>query len=288
MSNKSFIAKMEEKILMFTKPEYMDSKEKIDEFIREKSVSHDNIPKGIFKSIDFNGMDVFTFGDENASNVILYVHGGAYINEINYQHLLYCFKLSRKLDAYVVAPVYMLAPNHKSMECLWAIEELYESLLGKHKKINLMGDSAGGGIVLSFCQYIKTIDLAQPDNIVVFSPWVDISMSNPPYDNENDPILGEVGLREIGKSWAGELDTKDYRVSPIFGDNKGLAKTLIFAGTGEIFYKDIEKYVEKLKKDDVDVRFIAGEGLFHIYPLFPSPEAKKAFNVVKKELIGSF
>ena len=273
---------------MFTKPEYMDSKEKIDEFIKEKSVSQDNVPKGIFKSIDFNGMDVFTFGDEMSSNVILYVHGGAYINEINYQHLLYCFKLSRKLDAYVVAPVYMLAPNHKSMECLWAIEELYESLLGKHKKINLMGDSAGGGIVLSFCQYIKTIDLAQPDNIVVFSPWVDISMSNPPYDNENDPILGEVGLREIGKSWAGELDTKDYRVSPIFGDNKGLAKTLIFAGTGEIFYKDIEKYVEKLKKDDVDVRFIAGEGLFHIYPLFPSPEAKKAFNVVKKELIGSF
>jgi acetyl esterase/lipase len=121
---------------------------------------------------------------------------------------------------------------------------------------------------------------------VVFSPWVDISMSNLPYDNENDPILGEVGLRQIGKSWAGELDTKDYRVSPIFGDNKGLAKTLIFAGTGEIFYKDIEKYVEKLKKDDVDVRFITGEGLFHIYPLFPSPEAKKAFNEVKKELSG--
>lgn len=286
MSNKSFIAKIEEKILMFTKPEYMDSKEKIDEFIKEKSVSQDNVPKGIFKSIDFNGLDVFTFGDEMSSNVILYVHGGAYINEINYQHLLYCLKLSRKLDAYVVAPVYMLAPNHKSMECLGAIEVLYESLLQKHKKIILMGDSAGGGIVLSFCQYIKTIDLAQPDNIVVFSPWVDISMSNLPYDNENDPILGEVGLRQIGKSWAGELDTKDYRVSPIFGDNKGLAKTLIFAGTGEIFYKDIEKYVEKLKKDDVDVRFITGEGLFHIYPLFPSPEAKKAFNEVKKELSG--
>ena len=149
-----------------------------------------------------------------------------------------------------------------------------------------MGDSAGGGIVLSFCQYIKTIDLPQPDNVVVFSPWVDISMSNLPYDNENDPILGEVGLREIGKSWAGELDTKDYRVSPIFGDNKGLAKTLVFAGTGEIFYKDIEKYVEKLKKDDVDVRFITGERLFHNYPLFPRPEEKKAFNEVIKDLSG--
>ena len=59
MSNKSFFAKIEEKILMFTKPEYMDSKDKIDEFIREKSLSQDKIPKGIFKSRDFNGMEIF-------------------------------------------------------------------------------------------------------------------------------------------------------------------------------------------------------------------------------------
>ena len=117
MSNKSFFAKIEEKILMSTKPDYMDSKEKVDEFIREKSMSKDKIPNGIFKSRDFNGMDVFTFGDENDS-----IHGGAYINEINYQHLLYCFKLSRKLGAYVVAPVYLLDPNHNAMECIDALE----------------------------------------------------------------------------------------------------------------------------------------------------------------------
>lgn len=79
-----------------------------------------------------------------------------------------------------------------------------------------MGDSAGGGFVLSFCQYLKAIDLPQPNNIVVYSPWVDIALSNPPYDNDSDPILGEIGLREIGKSWAGELDTHDYRVSPLW------------------------------------------------------------------------
>ena len=44
------------------------------------------------------------------------------------------------------------------------------------------------------------------------------------------------------------------------------------------------KYVEMLKRDDVDVRFIEGDGLFHIYPLFPIPEAKHAFNEIKKEM----
>lgn len=286
MSDKrSFFSKIEEVILNFTKPDYMDSSDKTQEFLEEKSKSSDNIPNAIFKSRNIGGLEVFTFGDENAKNTILYIHGGAYVNEINYQHLLYCLKLSRKLDAHVLLPVYPLAPMHKATESFNLITDLYQSLTSKNNLI-LMGDSAGGGFVLSFCQYLKTISLPQPDKIITFSPWVDISMSNPPYDSENDPILGEIGLREIGKSWAGDLNTKDYLVSPIYGDNEGLPRTLIFAGTNEIFCKDIEKYVDNLKKDDVDVKFIIGQGLFHIYPLFPSSEAKKAFKEIKKEIIG--
>ena len=282
---RSFFSKIEEKILNSTKPDYMDSKEKIDLLLNEKSKSSDKIPNTIFKSVDFDGLEVFTFGDENAKNTIVYIHGGAYINEINYQHLLYCRKLSQKLDAYVLLPVYPLAPLHKSTETFEMIVELYKKLTSRNNLI-LMGDSAGGGFVLSFCQHLKTINLPQPDKIITFSPWVDISMGNPPYDSKNDPILGEVGLKEIGRSWAGDLDTKDYRVSPLYGDNKGLPRTLIFAGTGEIFYKDIKRYVENLKNDGVDVKFITGEDQFHIYPLFPSPEARNAFKEIKKEIIG--
>ncbi|WP_458456925.1 alpha/beta hydrolase [Methanobrevibacter sp.] len=285
MVDKSFIARIEEKILKYTKPKYMDSKDEIDDFIKEKSKSPVKIPKAIFKSTSLNGMQVFTFGDENAKNTILYIHGGAYINEINYQHLLYCFLLSRKLNAFVLVPVYPLAPLHNAGETFELMTHLYESLSGR-SNLTVMGDSAGGGFALSFCQYLKTVDLPQPDRIITFSPWVDISMGSAPYDSENDPILGGIGLREIGKSWAGDFDAKDFRVSPIYGDNRGLPRMLIFAGTNEIFYKDIKKYVESIRDDGVDVRFITGEGLFHIYPLFPSPEARNAFKEVKKEIMG--
>ena len=71
----------------------------------------------------------------------------------------------------------------------------------------------------------------------------------------------------------------------MFGDNTGLADTLIFVGENEIFYKDIKKYVENLKKDGVNVRLITGPKLFHIYPLFPIPEAISAFKEIKKEII---
>lgn len=282
---KSFIAKIEEKILKFTKPDYMTSQEKIDSYLLEKSRKTEETVKSRFKSTDFNGMQVFTFGEIESKNTILFIHGGAYVNEINYQHFLFCSLMSKRLDAYVLAPVYPLAPLHEAEESFEKITELYKHMLGFDSKITLMGDSAGGGFILSFCQFIKTIGLPQPEHIITFSPWVDISMSNTPYDDEDDPILGEIGLREIGKSWAGKLDTRDYKVSPLFGDVTGQAPTLIFAGDNEIFYKDIILYVEKLEKSNVNVRFIACEGLFHIYPLFPIPEAKKAFKEIKKEIM---
>ena len=112
-------------------------------------------------------------------------------------------------------------------------------------------------------------------------------MSNPPYDSENDSILGEIGLREIGKSWAGDLNTQDWRVSPIFGDNVGLPDTLIFAGENEIFCSDIERYVENLKRDGVNVKLVIGNGLFHIYqnPLIECKEFPYGFAEPRRVLV---
>ena len=284
-NNKSLLAKIEEAILMHTKLKFMDSRENANNFLKKQLNAPSKPVRSIFKSIDFNGTRIFTFGDENAKNTILYIHGGAFVLEINIQHLIYCFLLSKKMDAYVLAPVYPIAPKHNASETYRIITRLYKKLIHSDNLI-LMGDSAGGGFVHSFCQYLKTIDLQQPQKIITFSPWVDISMSNPPYDSENDPVLGEIGLKEVGKSWAGDLNTRDYRVSPLFGDNTKLPDTVIFAGEKEIFYNDIKKYAENLKNDGVNVRLITGNDLFHIYPLFPIPEAYGAFKEIKKEITG--
>lgn len=281
-SKKSFIAKIAESILKFTKPKYMNSNKEVNDFLAKQAKKTDKHVRSIFKSTYFNEMQVFTYGKKESENMVLYIHGGAYIGQINMQHHLFCFMLSRKLNVRVISPVYPLAPNHKASESFDLIVDLYKHLLKNHKNITIMGDSAGGGLALAFCQCLNKLKLPQPKQIITFSPWVDITMSNTPYDNEDDPILGEIGLREIGKSWAGDLDTKDYKVSPLYGDNPNQPKTLIFAGTNEIFYKDIAKYTEKLKNNDVDFELITGEGMFHIYPLFPVPEAKKAFKEIRK------
>lgn len=282
MSKKSFLSRIVEYILWKTKPEYMTSNEEIQKFLDNKS---DEKFRSIFKTQRMCGMDVVSVGDKyDDDRIILYVHGGAYINQLNMQHQLYCYILSKILKIRIILPVYPLTPHHDNSECYTLITGLYEYLTEKYDHITMMGDSAGGGFVLSFCQYLEEeCELGQPHNIITFSPWVDISMKNE-YDDNEDPILGNVGLKEIGIKWAGKLSTTDYRVSPTYGKNTMLPRTLLFTGTNEIFYNDILEYYEKIADNGVDAELIVGEEMFHIYPLFPIPEAIGVLKKIKKEM----
>ena len=152
-------------------------------------------------------------------------------------------------------------------------------MLTLDKPIIIMGDSAGGGLSAAFCEYLAVNDSPQPKNLILISPWVDVTMSGD-YDGvEFDPMLGIDGLREMGKSWAGELNPKDYKISPLFGEVRKLPKTTLFVGTHEILYPDIVKFHEKLKDNGVDAELIVKKEMTHVYAIYPvMPEAKEAFN----------
>ena len=75
--SKSFIAKIEEKILMRSKSDFMNSQDKINDLLKERLNADEKSPKSIFKSIEINGTQVFTFGDKNAKRVIVFIHGCA-------------------------------------------------------------------------------------------------------------------------------------------------------------------------------------------------------------------
>ena len=147
------------------------------------------------------------------------------------------------------------------------------------KPIIIMGDSAGGGLAVAFCEYLAANDLDQPKNLIGISPWIDITMSGDYDDVEFDPIGGIDALREMGKAWAGDLDLKDYKVSPLFGDITKLPKTTLFVGTHETLYQDIQKFYKKLIDNGIDAELNVGEGMNHVYPIYPLvPESKEAFN----------
>ncbi len=231
-----------------------------------------------------NGCRVYTLSASGAPEYrVLYLHGGAYINDASVYHWRFCDRLARELNAEVIFPVYPLAPNHTWRETFELLETLYRDVLPQDDlPLIVMGDSAGGGLAVAFCEYLNEIGLEQPDRMILFSPWLDVSMSNPEAGDYEaaDPMLSVYGLIEMGKCWADDLDLKDYRISPIFADVSCLRNVHLFVGTREIFYPDVTKFYAMLEAANVETSLTIGEGMNHVYPLYPIPEADEAFRQV--------
>ncbi|WP_296884965.1 alpha/beta hydrolase [uncultured Methanobrevibacter sp.] len=287
-------SKIIETVLEKTHREYIDNADKAKEHLTERSLEEDEpyeIPKRIYhtkvESKEMFGCQMILFNEiEDAERLVIYIHGGIYVNEIRLPHISFCDNLAKKINACVFTPIYPLAPNHTYKETYEIVEKLYNHLLTMNKPIIIMGDSAGGGFTASFCEYLAVNNLPQPKNIILISPWVDVSMSGDYDDVEYDPMLGVEGAREMGKSWAGDLDPKDYRISPLFGEVSKLPKTTLFIGTHEIIYSDVIKFYDKLKDNGVDVELNVGEEMSHVYPLYPFvPESKEAFNHIVEILL---
>jgi acetyl esterase/lipase len=266
------------------------------EAMEERSFEEDEtymLPKRLYrtktKSKQMFGCQMVLFNESTTTeNLIIYLHGGAYVSEIEDLHIIFCDKLAEKANATVFAPIYPLAPNHTFEETYGIVENLYNLLLKFDKPITIMGDSAGGGLSVAFCEYLAANEITQPEHLILISPWVDVSMSGDYDDYMNlDPMLGVDGLIEMGKAWAGDLDTKDYRVSPLYGNIEKLPQTAIFVGTHEIFYPDILNFYNNLKGNGIDVELNVGEDLSHVYPLYPMvPESKEAFKHIVEIIVA--
>ena len=290
----SRMSRIVESVLDKKHREYVDDAEKADEHMKQRSLEEDEryeIPKMIYRtrveSRELFGCQMVVFNDvEDAERLVIYLHGGIYVNEIKNTHISFCDRLAKKVNACVFAPIYPLAPNHTYEETYEIVENLYMHLLDFNEPIIIMGDSAGGGLAAAFAEYLAANDLPQAENLILISPWLDVSMSGNYDEVEFDPMLGVDGLREMGETWAGDLDAKDYRVSPLFGDVAGLPKTTLFVGTHEIFYPDVIKFHEKLIDSGIDAELNIGEGMTHVYAIYPLvPESKDAFKHIVEVIL---
>lgn len=262
------------------------SEEEAEGYLEARSGSEEELPtlpenklKSRAHTEERFGCTVFVFeGSDEPDNTVIYMHGGAYVNEMTAFHIFYCDKLAASANARVIAPLYPLAPDHGYAETYELMRGLFTEESEKELPVTLMGDSAGGGFAAAFCEYLISEGLPLPSRLVLFSPWVDISMSGSGYDElaSVDPMLNRERLIPMGKAWAKELDTKDPLVSPLFGDVTGFPPTLIYVGTREILLYDVKAFYEKLTSSGADAKLIVGEGMNHVYPIYPIPEAEAA------------
>ena len=120
-----------------------------------------------------------------------------------------------------------------------------------------------------------------PDRLILLSPWVDVTMSNPEIrDYEGvDPMLTITMGQVSGKAWSGALPTDDWHVSPINGDLSNLHNVTIFVGDRELFTPDDTLLYEKLSANE-NARLIIGHGQNHVYPVYPTLEGRIAMEQI--------
>ncbi|MBQ3426342.1 MAG: alpha/beta hydrolase [Clostridia bacterium] len=233
---------------------------------------------------------VFYANEKGVSRyTVFYIHGGAYRYDFIAPHWQFIEKLVKETNALVIAPGYRLAPFATYKEAFDLIVPLYKKHCEEHpeKKIIMMGDSAGGGLSLALAEYFKAEGIRLPDELVLFSPWVDVSMENEqiPEYQPLDPMIAAPSASAVAKRWAGDIDIHDPKVSPIYGDLTGLRNVTVFLGTDEVLYPDVTKMFNMLDKD-VSNELIVGEGMNHVYPLNPIEEAipacHKVFHIVMR------
>jgi len=238
------------------------------------------------------GMQVFWLNRDAAKGdtVVFYLHGGGFVNPPQKVQWDTCDSIASQAGCSAVLPVYLTAPNFTFDQCYDALLELYDSILETHapQDIVLMGDSAGGGLALGFAMWLDELGYKQPAQIVVYSPELDITLSNPDLEEYEklDAMLAIEGIVEMGRVWAGGADPKDYRLSPINGDVSALAPITLFAGTRELLYPDEIRFVELAKEQGVTIDYHEGENLGHCWPLYPTPEGEEALAYVANKIAG--
>lgn len=211
--------------------------------------------------------------DNNTSKkVVIYLHGGAYIYNIAGIQWSFIEKLIEETGVTFVVPDYPLAPKAKCNETIAFMNTLYLETTSRFHSEDLifMGDSAGGGLALSFTMYLKQQNETLPEQTILLSPWLDITMNNPDIlrISEDDKILDIRYLQLAGELYAGELDHEDYRVSPIYGNFTGLSPISIFIGTDDILSADTEKLREIMRADELTLNYFEYPKMIHVWLLF--------------------
>jgi epsilon-lactone hydrolase len=212
---------------------------------------------------------------QRLSATVVYLHGGAYVSEIQPQHWALIAELAIELGCRVVVPIYGLAPAHTAEEAV----TLMHSVLGSataHGPTYLVGDSAGGGLALSAALSWQAVGGPKLQGLTLIAPWLDLSLSNPAIASvePSDPWLSTSGLAVCAEAWRGPFDVNDPRVSPIYGTLADVPPIDLYVGDRDVMVSDCRLLRDRIPAERLG--YNEEPGAVHVYPLLPAPEGRAA------------
>lgn len=239
-----------------------------------------------------HGRNVFVLTPKNgmSNRHILYLHGGAYVQNFVRQHWKFLSDLVASTHCTITAPDYPLAPKHTFVDAFNMAIPIYRDIVARVGSDNtvVMGDSAGGGFALALCQKLKVENVPQPQRIILLSPWLDLTLQNPEISliDPLDPFLGVPGLRKAALAYAGGRDLNGYMLSPINGPLDGLGAISIFIGSNDILVADTRRLKMLANQKGIPIDYREYKDMVHVWMLLYFRESRQAQEEIKQLLIS--
>ena len=225
---------------------------------------------------EFEGMPVWTLQSPGSTSeeTVVAIPGSAFIWPPSIFHWFNYAAMASNTGATVIVPIYPLVPQGGTAGTVVpAMADLISSQIDQHgaENVSVYGDSLGGTIGLAAVQELVRRGDSVPSHMVLISPALDLTFSNPASQFVDDPVFSGLFLSTVQKNaqlWAGDLDLTDPLVSPLFGSLAGLPPTALYFGSLEILAPDgLVLQDEALATPGADFTFVLRKGELHIWAL---------------------
>jgi acetyl esterase len=210
--------------------------------------------------------------------VILYFHGGGWVqgNVVMYDPL--CTHLAQQVRAVVVSVDYRLAPEFKAptaaYDCIDATRWVAghdEVLRADTSRLAVAGDSAGGNLAAAVALTARDAGGPRISHQALIYPGLDLTLSSPSIDEHaHAPVLTRANIVAFRRHYLPDgADPRDPVLSPLFGDLAGLPPALVQTADLDPLRDDGLRYAEALRAAGVAARATNYVGLPHGFASFP-------------------
>lgn len=226
---------------------------------------------------------------------LLYVHGGSWMSGSPDGYRPLAARLSRESGCAVFVLDYRLAPENPFPagldDCIDAWRWLSDNgpeAASPARRMVMVGDSAGGNLVLAAALRLKDEGGRLPDAMAALSPATDLTWRSPSLESraDVDPILRPDRLHLVSEAYVQGASAMDHPyVSPVFGDFSGLGRALIQVGDCEVLLDDARRVAERMRQQGVAVELQVYPDMPHVFQLF-APTVSAATDAIER--IGAF
>jgi epsilon-lactone hydrolase len=204
---------------------------------------------------------------------LLYLHGGGYVIGSLDSHRHLVAEAGRAAGIAALALGYRLAPEHPFPAAVEDALAGYRFLLARGVKPGraaIVGDSAGGGLVVAAMLAIRDAGLPQPACGWCISPWVDMEAIGETMASRAaaDPTVQKAGLLDMAKLYLNGADPRSPLAAPIYADLAGLAPLFIQVGAAETLLDDALRLAKAAGAANVRVDLEIWPEMIHVWHLF--------------------